>query len=522
MAVEILIRLTTAKEKEKLGCDVGNEIYVRKIDIGNSPDAISLVDIKTAGTRDPTYQAILKDLIAGVKPSDKIPTGFKRVWQQLSIIDGLLHKGSKVVLPQVQMYPGGDSMRSRAMDIAHEGHPGIETMKQFLRARLWYPGMDNAVDELCSSCLPCQASTEVKHRDPLIPSVAPTAPWEKLATDHWGPTADGKYLLVVIDKLSRYPEVAVVNSTSAEDNIEAFDEIFTRHGYCKDLVSDKGPPFNGTDTHKLQQYFKWAGINHHPTKSADDPEANGLAEAFMKHCQKIWHTAIIERKNPKAEINKHLLMVRSTPHPTTKKSPAELLFGRNINTRLPISNTATIERPDIAEAIVEDEKAKAKQKQYKDSKSYVRKHNISVGDKVLLKQKKQKHVPPHDHEHYTVTEIRGHQVTAVRGHQEKTRDAQKWKRVSTRPPTDYRKIRHEEAQHKIRAERDDPLHIDARAGQSCPTANTATPPVTLAHRQQVVEAQEPHPPNPPTPTAPNPPRVTRARNVPSWHDDYEM
>ena len=121
----------------------------------------------------------------------------------------------------------------------------------------------------------------------------------------------------------------------------------------------------------------------------------------MKHCQKIWQKAIIKRKNPTAEINKHLLMVRSTPHPTTKKSPAELLFGRNINTRLPISNNVTIERPDIAEAIVEDEKAKAKQKRYKDAKSYVRKHNISVEDTVLLKQKKQKHVPPHDHEHYT-------------------------------------------------------------------------------------------------------------------------
>ena len=171
------------QEKEKLGCDTGNEIYVRKIDIGNSPDAISLNDIKTAGSRDSTYQAILKDISAGRKASDKIPVGYKRVWQQLSIIDGLLHKGSKMVLPHAQMYPGGDSMRSRAMDIAHEGHPGVEAMKQHLRARLWFPGMDSAAEELGSSCLPCQASTEVKHRDPLIPSAAPTRPWEKLATE---------------------------------------------------------------------------------------------------------------------------------------------------------------------------------------------------------------------------------------------------------------------------------------------------------------------------------------------------
>ena len=31
--------------------------------------------------------------------------------------------------------------------------------------------------------------------------------WEKLDADHWGPTSDNKHLLVVIDKLSRYPEM---------------------------------------------------------------------------------------------------------------------------------------------------------------------------------------------------------------------------------------------------------------------------------------------------------------------------
>ena len=29
---------------------------------------------------------------------------------------------------------------------------------------------------------------------------------------------------------------------------------------------------------RLQKYFKWVGIDHKTTVSADDPEANGLAE----------------------------------------------------------------------------------------------------------------------------------------------------------------------------------------------------------------------------------------------------
>ena len=36
----------------------------------------------------------------------------------------------------------------------------------------------------------------------------------------------------------------------------------------------------------------------HVTKSAEDPEATGLVEAFMKHLKKIFHTAGVEREDP--------------------------------------------------------------------------------------------------------------------------------------------------------------------------------------------------------------------------------
>ena len=73
----------------------------------------------------------------------------------------------------------------------------------------------------------------MKHRDPLTTTAPPEHIWEDLAADHWGPTPEGKHLLVVIHKLSRYSEVEVVNGTGAETNIEALDTIFSRHGYCK-------------------------------------------------------------------------------------------------------------------------------------------------------------------------------------------------------------------------------------------------------------------------------------------------
>ena len=115
--------------------------------------------------------------------------------------------------------------------------------------------------------------------------------------DHWGPT-------------SRYAEVSVVNSTNADSNIKPLDDILSRHGFPETMRTDNGPPWNGNYTHKMN--LKCCGIKHEPTRSLYDPEANGLTEAYMKVCQKVYHTALIEKKNPMAELNKRLRSDRST------------------------------------------------------------------------------------------------------------------------------------------------------------------------------------------------------------------
>ena len=434
------------KDKERFGIDIGNEIYIRKLEICSSPDAVTVEDIKTTASNDPLYQELIALLQNGHHLPDHL-SSYRKLRHELTIVDGLILKSHKIVVPDGEVFNGSGNIRQWIIDAAHDGHPGMNSMKRLLRSQIWFPGMDHAIEETVSRCHACQVSTVTKHRDPLIPTIAPSEAWQKLDADRWRPTPDGKFLLVVIDELTRYPEVAVVNNTGADANIAAFDEIFARHGFCKTLKTDNGPPFNGKEYHELQNYFKWAGIKHIPTRSADDPEANGLAESFMKHCTKVWHTATVEHKNPKAELNKHLRTFRATPHVTTGKSPAEALFGRKIRTRTPQLQAAPT--ADIIEILQRDAEVKNKQKKSKDKKAYVKPHNIHVGDQVLLSQRKTKSQPPHDPAPYTVTEIFGHQITATRDHQKKTRDAQKWKKINTKPPTNYNALRRKREEQAI-------------------------------------------------------------------------
>jgi hypothetical protein len=289
--------------------------------------------------------------------------------------------------------------------------------------------MDRAVERRVSTCLPCQASVESKARDPLKPTKAPEEPWSSLYADHWGPTQDGLHILVVIDGLTRYPEVAIVRGTGANDNIQAFSDIFSRHGVPSRLHSDNGAPFNGKDSHLLQQYLKNMGVTHITNKSAEDPEATGLMEAFMKHLKKIFHTAGVEWEDPYLKLNEYLMQFRATPHAAMKKCPAELLFGRRFKTKLPdLRTNPAKERKDIVEAKKVDKLAKEGMKKYKDASRHVKDHDIEVGDLVIAKRKTTKHDSVYDPKPYRVVTVHGTQIKGMREDgKHKTRDSQKWK-----------------------------------------------------------------------------------------------
>ena len=229
------------------------------------------------------------------------------------------------------MTPGTGSLRQQVVDTAHEGHLGIVKCKQLLRTKLWFPHLDTMVERRINGCLGCQATTYKPVRDPLRPTPLPDRPWQRVDMDFWGLLPSGEYLLVIIDEYSRYPEVEFVRSTSAQAVIPHLDRIFSTHGFPEMAKTDGGPPFNGHDYHP---YMQWAGI-HSVVVSPEDPEANGLAENFMKTMNKVWHIAHIEGKNHQQELYKFLRHYRATPHSSTGKAPAEVLFNRPFQVRLP-------------------------------------------------------------------------------------------------------------------------------------------------------------------------------------------
>ena len=72
--------------------------------------------------------------------------------------------GHRVVVPE--------KGRKRALQMLHEGHPGIVWMKTFSRGYVWWPGIDEQIENTVKECTECQMTGKMPPPVPLHPSLA--------------------------------------------------------------------------------------------------------------------------------------------------------------------------------------------------------------------------------------------------------------------------------------------------------------------------------------------------------------
>ena len=70
-------------------------------------------------------------------------------------------------------------------------------------------------------------------------------------------------LFIAIDAYSKWPEVFVANSTSAQQTIVKLRTIFATHELPATLVSNNGPPFTLTKFEKFIKIALSTAIVHH-------------------------------------------------------------------------------------------------------------------------------------------------------------------------------------------------------------------------------------------------------------------
>ena len=199
-------------------------------------------------SKDVTLVKLLVEIQSGNWSHDLKP--YNRMKEELSVFEGAILRGNRIVVPQ--------SLRKQILKLAHETHQGIVKMKQFLRARFFWPGMDEAVETMIKNCQACVVNQPLNKYTPLQPTPLPRGPWVKGAVDLVGPV-DGKFILTYIDYYSSYPEAYILKEITSREVIKALTDIFARFGFPEEIVSDNGKQFVSEE---FEAFLQARGIKH--------------------------------------------------------------------------------------------------------------------------------------------------------------------------------------------------------------------------------------------------------------------
>ena len=366
---DVLSRLPTRASPEEESSSDSCNAYVRWVASAAAPVAITIQEIERASAQDTELSQIHSAIQSG--NLDDIPAPFKMVRNELTNIGFVILRGPRIVPPQ--------SLCDDIISLAHEGHQGIVKTKERLRSKVWWPGVDAEAERKCKSCHSCQVVSQTAPTQPLVkPTPLPQGPWEHLAADLLGPLPSGESLLVTVDYYSRYFEVDILRSTTSKVVTSCLLTHFARHGVPVSIRTDNGPQFVSEE---FTDFLKEMGVQHRRNTPLW-PRANGEVERQNRTLLKSIRIAHLESRPWRVELNNFLLAYRSAPHSTTGASPAHLLFGREIRTKIPSISFPT----PVSDYAVRDRDSSAKQRtsDYANAQCHARPSAISAGDMVLV------------------------------------------------------------------------------------------------------------------------------------------
>ncbi|XP_058816749.1 uncharacterized protein K02A2.6-like [Topomyia yanbarensis] len=364
---DALSRLSLSQPKP---FDDEGEFYIRYLTEGTILQAITLKEIEEYAARDSTFMELFAVLDGG-SWSEAIK-GYKPFELELIRSGDLLLRGDRLVVPC--------ALRKQILNLAHESHPEIVSMKRRLRQKVWWPGIDRDVEQTVKGCKSCTIVSALDPPEPLKRTQMPERPWIDLAADFVGPLPSGHNLLVIVDYFTRFIEVIVMKQITAPLTVKAFHETFCRFGFPETLKTDNGPQFISG---KLKRFCDQYGIQLRKT-TPYWPQANGEVERINGMIKKHLRISQEEQTDWKWDLRMCILMYNSTPHSTTGVAPSVLMFGRIFKDKLP--SLPLISRKTVEEARDRDKEQKYKGAEYADHRRKARPSNMQIGDKVVVRR----------------------------------------------------------------------------------------------------------------------------------------
>ncbi|XP_045764401.1 uncharacterized protein K02A2.6-like [Maniola jurtina] len=264
------------------------------------------------------------------------------------------------------------ALRGDMLQRIHEGHLGIDRCKRRARQVMFWVGMSRDIERAVRECATCERYAPAPRREPMLPHDIPDVPWFKLGSDIF--EYRKKYFLILVDYFSNFVEVTELNSINSKSIIKAMKEQFARHGIPNELLTDN---FSAYVSSEFQAFLRAWDIKH-VTSSPLYAQSNGKSERSVRTVKNLLKKCCDSGE----DYYIGLLNLRTTPRENID-SPAQILMGRRLNTRLPTYHKLfdeTVDRKRNYSAIL---KHQQKQKVYYD-RSAKTLPPLHTNDKVVI------------------------------------------------------------------------------------------------------------------------------------------
>ena len=115
-------------------------------------------------------------------------------------------------------------------------------MKALARGLLWWPKLDNDIEQNVKHCDPCQRTRSMPSLVPLHPWEFTKRSWSCLHVDYAGPVNE-KMVFIIVDSHTKWIDAHVTSGCTSTITINKLRESFSTHGIPDIIVSDNATCF---------------------------------------------------------------------------------------------------------------------------------------------------------------------------------------------------------------------------------------------------------------------------------------
>ncbi|XP_064094386.1 protein NYNRIN-like [Macrobrachium nipponense] len=200
-------------------------------------------------------------------------------------------------------------------------------MMRLLTEKFVWHGIRKDSLEWARTCVPCQTSKVSWHTESGVGEFPqPKRRFGHIHVDVVGPlppSEGARYLLTIIDRSTKWPEVTPMSEATTKACTEALlTSWISRFGVPDEITKDRGPVFLSELWTALARLM---GTLLHAT-TANNPAANGMVERFHRSL-KASLMARCTGEDWKSQLPWVLLGLRTAPRANSEASPAEKVYG---------------------------------------------------------------------------------------------------------------------------------------------------------------------------------------------------